>query len=159
MRELDKFEKNMVEKISKHGWFAVSVAPAVGSDDPEEWFTYTVGLPHTLGWPKLICFGLDSDTVYALLSDAIDKCKRKNQTPVEGMILTDVIEGWPTKLIGGDRIPDGYFGSARWFARYVGTKDPPERLQLLWPDKEGVFPDEPGCAKDVLLDQTPVETA
>jgi Domain of unknown function (DUF4262) len=157
--ELDKLEKNMVEKIKEHGWFAMSVAPAVDSDDPEEWFTYTIGLPHTFGWPELICFGLNKETAYALLSDAIDECKSKGQIPVEGMILTDVIEGWPAKLIGGGRIPDNYFGSARWFARYIGTEDPPERLQLLWPDKQGVFPDEPGCVEGVVLDQTPVETS
>jgi len=159
VRNLSKLEKNMVEKIEKYGWFAISVAPKVDSDEPKEWFTYTIGLPHTFGWPELICFGLDKDIAYDMLSDAIDECKTKEQTPVEGMIFTEVIEGWPAKLISGGQIPDNYFGSARWFARYIGTKDPPERLQLLWPDKQGVFPDEPGCGEGVILDQTPVETA
>lgn len=158
MIKLDKSDKNMIEKIEAHGWFAISVAPAIDSDDPEVWFTYTIGLPHTFGWPELICFGLDSEFAHGLLSDAIDECKSKNNIPSAGMILTEVIEGFPAKLVDGSSIPDNYFGYARWFARYIGTKDPPDRLQLLWPDKRGVFPDESGCAEGVILAQTPVET-
>ena len=154
---LNEFERNMVEQIESRGWFALSVAPATESDDPEERFTYTVGLPYKLGWPEIVCFGLSKDTAYGLLNDAIAECKNTGQVPRDGVMLTEVIEGWPAKLIDGGGIPDSYLSSATWFARYIGTKAPPDRLQLLWPDKAGLFPDEVGCVEDVRLAQTPVE--
>ena len=157
MRGVDKIEQNIVDNVAKHGWFALSVAPLVDGDDPDEWFTYTIGLPHTFGWPEIICFGLNSDTAYGLLSDAIEECKGKGLVPEAGMMLTDVIKGWPAKLVDGAYIADRYFGSATWYARYSGTKAPPKRLQLLWPDNAGAFPDEDGCVDDVRLGQTPVE--
>ena len=157
MRGITKREKNMVEKIERYGWFALGVAPAIDSDDPEEWFTYTIGLPHTFGWPEFICFGLGSDISHALLTAAIDECTSKGLAPTADMILMDVIDGWPAKLIDGSHIPNSYVESASWFARHIGAKTPPDLLQLLWPDADGVFPDEVGCAERVRLVQTPVE--
>lgn len=158
MTELNEFETNLIEKIEEYGWFALSVAPSADSDDPQEWWTYTIGLPHSRGWPEFVCFGLDSNIAHSLLKNAIDECLNKEQVPSAGMILTEVFESVSAKLVDGSYIPDEYFGTARWFARHVGTKDPPERLQLLWPDKYGVFPDEIGCVAAVVADQTPRET-
>jgi hypothetical protein len=50
-----------------------------------------------------------------------------------------------------------YLNSARWFAEYTGTNGVVSRLQMLWPDKRGVFPDEPNCEQDVRDAQTPLE--
>jgi hypothetical protein len=155
---MDKLDQEIVDRIEEYGWFAMSVAPAADSDDPEEWFTYTIGLPKTFGWPEFICFGLDKDTSYDLLGDAIEECRAKGHSPTDGLELTEVINGFPARLIDGSSIPNSYFGYASWYARETGTQSPPERLQLIWPDKQGLFPNEPGCAPEVVQMQTPVDT-
>ena len=155
---MDKLGQEIVDRIEEYGWYAMSVAPAADSDDPEEWFTYTIGLPRTLGWPEFVCFGLDSKIAYGLLDDAIAECRAKGHLPSDGLELTDVHNGFPARLIDGSGIPDSYFGFATWYAREMGTQAPPQRLQLMWPDKHGRFPDDPDCSPEVVRMQTPVET-
>ena len=155
---MDKLDQEIIDRVEEFGWYAMSVAPAVDSDDPEEWFTYTIGLPKTFGWPELVCFGLDNEVSYGLFSDAIAECQAKGLTPADGLELTEVINGFPARLIDGSSIPDSYFGYASWYARLKGTRSPPERLQLWWPDKQGLFPDDADCSPEVVRMQTPLET-
>jgi Domain of unknown function (DUF4262) len=58
---LNEIEQRIVDCVEEYGWYALSIAPRADSDDPEEWFTYTIGLPKSHGWPELICFGLASE--------------------------------------------------------------------------------------------------
>jgi hypothetical protein len=157
VRELDAFEQQIVEAVEKYGWFALSVAPRTDSDGPEEWFTYTIGLPKSRRWPELICFGLGAETARDILADAIAECDAKKITPAAGLILTDTLNGFDALLTDGSQIPDDYFGTATWFARYASTKAPPDRLQLMWPDKAGRFPTDPDCNQAVRESQIPLE--
>jgi hypothetical protein len=156
---LSKFEQKIVDCVERHGWFGLSVSPRADSDDPDERFTYTIGLPKSHGWPEIICFGLAGDAAHDLLSDAIAECEAKAASPGPGMELTKVINGYSALLADASTVADHYFGSAIWYARQVGTQAPPARLQLLWPDKAGKFPNDPACSEDVRRMQTPVEVA
>jgi hypothetical protein len=154
---LSRIEQRIVDCVDKYGWFGLSVSPAADSDDPDEWFTYTIGLPKTHGWPEIICFGLGGDVAHRLLTDAIAECEAKAVAPHTGLELTEVVNGYNALLIDGSTIPDRYFGSAIWYARRAGTEVPPARLQLLWPDEAGRFPDDPDCTPEVREMQAPVE--
>jgi len=154
---LSEFEQKIVDCVEKYGWFGLSVSPRADSDDPEEWFTYTIGLPKTHGWPEIICFGLGGDTAHGLLSDAIAECEQKAISPSAGLELSEVINGYKAVIGDASAIPDHYFGSATWYARQAGTQAPPARVQLFWPDKAGRFPADPACSPDVRRMQTPVE--
>jgi hypothetical protein len=156
---LSKSEQNIVEGVEEYGWFALSVAPRGDSDDPEEWFTYTIGLPNTHGWPEIICFGLASDTAHGLLTDAIAECEQKEMAPSIGLELAEVAKGYKVLIGDASAIHDHYFGSAIWYARWAGTQAPPPRVQLLWPDKAGRFPADPACSPEVRRMQTPLEVA
>lgn len=157
MRPLDDFEQRIVDDVDNYGWFGLSVAPRTDSDEPEEWFTYTIGLPKSHGWPEIIVFGLSKETSHSLLTDAIAECEARTEIPRAGLELREVIKGFPAKLVDGSRIADHYFGFASWYARYVGTASPPERVQLFWPDKNGIFPDDPSCNEEVRHSETPLE--
>src|SRR3954470_5936666 len=88
---LNRIEQRIVDCVEEYGWFAMSVSPAADSDDPEEWFTYTIGLPKSHGWPEIICFGLGGDVAHGLLSDAIAECETRGIDPHAGLVLTDVV--------------------------------------------------------------------
>jgi hypothetical protein len=155
---LDKVEQRIVDHVRDVGWSVMKVAPRVGSDDPQEWFAYTIGLPKTFGWPEIICFGLDVGVMHQLLNNAVGECRDKGLTPAPGLSLVEVMNDFPVRLIDGAFIADDYFGFARWFASYANTKNPPDRLQLIWPDKNGIFPDEVGCVEEIRQSQIPIET-
>lgn len=154
---MTEFEQKIVDCVDKYGWFGLSVSPRADSDDPEEWFTYTIGLPKSHNWPEIICFGLGGDIAHGVLSDAIAECETKNLEPRSGLRLTDTLNGFDAKLVDASAIPDHYFGTAIWYARLKGTEAPPSRLQLLWPDKAGKFPDDADCSPEVRHMQTPIE--
>ena len=157
MRELDSFERRIVAAVEEDGVFFLSVAPRAESDDPQEWFTYSIGLPKSRGWPELICFGLSAQAGCGVLEDVIAECDAKSITPTAGMILAHTLNGFDALLVDGSQIADHYLGSANWFGRYAGLKSPPDRLQLPWPDKAGRFPTDPSCDPDMRLCQTPLE--
>jgi hypothetical protein len=156
---LSELDQKIVDNVEKHGWFGLSVSPAAESDHPPEWFTYTIGLQKNHGWPEIIVFGLDGTVAHGVLSTAIAECEAKAVRPTAGMDLTDTLEGSTARLVENPAIPFNYLGFANWYAAYAGMPDPPERLQLLWPDKNGFFPDDERCQAKVRQLQSPAETA
>ena len=107
----------------------------------------------------MICFGLDGSTAHGVLADAITECEAKGVRPTAGMELTETLANGSAKLVENPDIPFNYLGSANWFAAYSGMSDPPERLQLIWPDKNGYLPDDERCNPEVRRMQTPIEVA
>ena len=152
---IDPAEQNIIRHIKQYGWSVMKVSPGVDTDDPEEWFAYTIGLPNSFGWPELICFGLPTDVMGAMLNNAVAELRDRRLTPKPGLQLKEVAEGLPMRLEANPHIPRNYFGYANWFAGYSG-KPQPDWLQLLWPDKQGRFPGEPGCVPEVVRIQAPV---
>ena len=149
---LNSVQQQIVQGVEANGWFAVNFVPGPG--DPEERFTYTVGLTKTAGWPEIICFGLDTDRRVGMLRDTIAECWERRIRPADGVGLTKVIQG----IAGLRRIgnwPQPYFAMADWYADHSGTPKLAERIQLLWPDRKGRFPDDPECDPAVRELQTP----
>jgi hypothetical protein len=155
---VDSFEQRIIDVVASHGWFGLSVAPREDSDDPQEWWTYTVGLAVSHSWPELVVFGQDANRAHGILDAAIKECEAAGVIPHPGMRLRNTLNGYDAVLVEGSGIPAEYLNSANWFARHNGLYDP-QRLQLLWPDRQGHFPFEPDCDADVRSLQTPVESA
>ncbi len=154
---MDQDEQDVVEKVQKFGWTVFQISPSVGSDDPDEWFAYTVGLRKTYGWPELICFGLAQDVMHSMLNCAVEECQEQSATPFAGMLLKDVLNNAVAKLAiiaPLDWIPRVAW--ARWLSdHYELPRGEFDCLQLLWPDKAGRFPDEPDCDDAIKKLQTP----
>lgn len=145
-------QQQIIDGIEQNGWFAVNYIP--GPDDPQERFTYTVGLTKTATWPEIICFGLDSERCVGMLRDTIRECWERRIRPADGVGLTKVIQGL-AGLSRVDGLPLPYFAMADWYADHSGTPNSAERLQLVWPDAYGRFPDDPNCDPHVRELQTP----
>jgi hypothetical protein len=152
-RIVNEIEQQIVDGVAANGWYAVTYVPGPG--DPEDWFTYTVGLTKTAGWPEIICFGLDQERTVGMLHDAILECWERSAQPYDGMILTKVVQGRSARLRSRDGLPAPYFAMADWYSAHSGTPAVPERMQLMWPDPEGRFPDDPDCDPRVRDLQTP----
>ena len=119
-----------------------------GLDPP---FAYTVGLQETFDWPELLCYGLPLDTMAALLNGAVDELRSREAAPTNGLALHDVVEGFQCGLAPvAPRHHKEHLGFAIWFARYK-ERDPDSLIcmQLLWPDRNGKLPGDPGCSPDV----------
>ena len=153
------FENRLCDTVDNIGWAVLSVAPRTDSDDPDEWFSYSIGLTNTFGWPELICFGLPTETRRHMINDAVEECRRKELTPEAGLRLSEALKGYDILLTDGSAIPDSYFGSAEWFAKQAGIDVPISRLQLLWPDANGYFPGDNRCLEAIVREQTPLENS
>jgi len=149
---LSDTELMIADGVQKNGWFLVNYAPTSGSNDPDEIFSYTVGLNKTAGWAEIIVFGLDADRTFGLLADLIEACWQKKQPPVPGMTASGIVQDLPVKLVEFDHTEPRYFHYADWYARHTASRKP-LRLQLIWPDRNGVLPDDPACDPDVRAKQ------
>jgi Domain of unknown function (DUF4262) len=143
-------EQKLVDDVAKFGWHVMKVSSAI--DEPEKLpFAYTVGLQTTFGWPELLCYGLETDILARLLNKAVDELRSGAGRPTAGLVLREVAEGFECRLgpVAKCHFAE-HLGWAIWFSRY--TRQNPSNLQclqLLWPDREGRFPDEPDCAEGV----------
>lgn len=133
-----------------YGDCAVSGCCAPSAAHP---WTYTVGLTE-LDHPELVLFGLHPHNAHHAFT-ALHEAIEDGELPPRDVPF--VIDGVRVKLVAvpQDWIETDTARMAMWFSCYDDGSDRsrPEVLQLLWPDPEGVLPDEPGCAPDVILAQ------
>lgn len=147
---LNAGEQKLVDDVAQYGWHVMKVSSR--ADEPyEPPFAYTIGLDATFGWPELICYGLDIDVMAKLLNNAVDELKGGSRPPAEGMILTGVVTDFECRLVPvAQRHHKDHLGFAIWYARYRGLQASSVRcLQLVWPDREGLYPFESGCSQGV----------
>jgi hypothetical protein len=133
---LDADEKKFVAAIREHGWFRTQVS----ADDEGPGFSYTTGLCINAGHPELILFGLKGDIARDVLWDLFREAQAGFRLP--SSTRTDRAFGnLPAYAfpVAKRHYPE-YLGWSRWF--YGG--DDFGCLQLVWPDRAGLFPWEAG---------------
>ena len=129
-------QQKIQEKIDQFGCYIIQVKP----DDYLPGFAYTIGLYQKFNHPEIICFGLSLDLLGAILNDACDRIKNGQSFQVS-IPYDDFIEDFPMQLLQVDPsfYPD-YLGIAN---NFYGHRHYPA-LQLVWPDKQRLFPWEEG---------------
>jgi hypothetical protein len=107
----------------------------------------------TLGHPEIVIFGLDHK-LSATIINIIGKEIRSGRPFREAGLYEGLIEGFACKIrpVSKSSHKD-YLGYAMWYRRHIGQAGTLEAVQLLWPDKAGLFPDEPGCDAGILRHQ------
>jgi len=142
---LDAAEKNVVDQVRTHGWFATYVATdEVGPD-----FSYTTGFWLKFQVPELIVFSLPQEVAHQIcwnFYNALEAGERFSKgAPIEGVInnytvyLIDVLK---------EHYPE-FLGWNRWF--YGG--DTFEVQQLIWPNAAHSFPWSPEADADLKSSQ------
>lgn len=143
--KFDEHERKFVANIREHGWSGTSV-PA---EDGYLGFSYTTGFWKTLEFPELIVFSLRSDVAHQIFWSVFRALEDGRELPVCEPI-EDILEGKNVVLAPVDRQHYREFlGWLRWF--YGGDEFP--CVQLVWPDRNNLFPWQPGCETSVVRDQ------
>nr|WP_321359213.1 DUF4262 domain-containing protein [uncultured Hyphomonas sp.] len=137
---LDEHERSFVELLKKHGWFRTSVL----EDEEGPGFSYTTGFWISTGRPELVMFGMMVETVHEVFWSLFRDAQSGLNLAV-GKRTDAVFANLPAYafLIAKQHYPQ-FLGWNRWF--YLGDDVP--CLQIVWPDREGVFPWEPGFSDE-----------
>lgn len=123
------------------GWHVVRVFSREPEGGPE--WAFSVGMFHSFMHPEVIIFGLPLDRCMAIVNE-IGRAVQSGSSFASGKDYAEILEH-PYKCAFRDvrRIfYRDYVGYALWFYE----KDPFPLLQCFWPDKEGKFPWDAGCA-------------
>jgi hypothetical protein len=114
----------------------------------EHTFCYTLGLQHH-DLPELIMFGLPFKVMQQCLQTAYNLLVVEGRPVAVGVPVEDIAT-LPVVLIPvTDDMVREYFGIARRFFR----RDTFPALQVVWPDRNGAFPWQPGFEKKFLASQ------
>lgn len=125
-------EKGIISDVEKHG-FSIAL---FNGDGYSPSFGYTIGLFKTYGYPELICFGLSHDLMHSIFWTGKELFDKQRE-PDLAIGHSDFLEGYEVRFLSVDKARYGdYFGYGHWF--YSGWDFP--ALQIVWPDKEGLFP-------------------
>ena len=129
-------EARILRDVAEHG-FHVAL---FNGDGYSPGFAYTIGLFKTYGYPELICFGLGLELLHSVLWSGKELLDQQNP-PNLATGHPDFLEGFDVCLLKVDSAcyPD-YFGYAGWF--YDNWDFP--ALQIVWPDKQALFPWQDG---------------
>ncbi len=99
-------------------------------------FAYSIGLFKNFNQPEVICFGLHTNVMGAILNHARDLIKR-GEILRPGKLYSGFLEGYDVQFLEVNKeFYPNYVGYACWF--YGLTFDFP-MLQLVWPDKQHKF--------------------
>jgi hypothetical protein len=133
--QLDKHEQNFVAQIREHGFFGTHVM----ADAEGPGFAYTTGFWLKFSFPEVIVFSLGRDDAHDTFWHMYHELEAGRRFPV-GEPTGDVFENCAAMLLPVS--PQQYrdhLGWSRWFYR----GDDFQCLQLVFPDRGGLFPWSP----------------
>lgn len=132
---MDAYDLDALAKIDRLGWIVQGVFP-----DPEEGlttFSYTSGLSMFDDHPELVVTGIHPQTSCTLLN-SLGELVREGRRLVAGDQVEQILANYPVRLVEADPEREDYpMSMARRFYPECTA------LQMLWPDKQGAFPDSP----------------
>lgn len=152
--ELPDFHIPHAEKIDwmieTNGWALEPVAPRADTDPPVPAYAYTIGVPALIGFPEIVVFGLTPVAANGLIGMVIDALRGGTEIPI-GVELVGLLDNELRCLFAPvDLATAGaLFETAR--AWYRG--EPFQLVQLVYPDRNGFMPYEPGFEQRMRLAQ------
>jgi len=128
------FHKKLFSNVEEYGWHLVGIYAE--EDYPE--FVFSVGLYYHYTHPEVLVMGLPSNTAAGLIN-AVGEMVRNGVVIEKGRPYTGVADDCPVAFVPIDkRHYHQHLGIAVWF--YSSLPDDFPALQLVWPDKAGLFP-------------------
>ncbi len=133
---LDEAERQFVASVREHGWFGTHVF----ADDDNPGFSFTTGRWLHTGQPELILFAFRNDIAQDVFWELYRNAVSGTPLPV-GEPSDQAFANLPSYAFPvAKRFYPEYLGWSRWF---YGNDDFPCQ-QIVWPDRDGVFPWQDG---------------
>ena len=151
-RPLNDFEQKILDNIETHGWHATAVS---GSKGETKSFAYSVGFSKTLGAPECIVFGLPWDLMHHMLWEVYRQVEA-GAAITQGARWQGLLEGFEcvSMRATNKELFSKYAISAGWYGRNISGLGEPDVYQIVWPGaRDGLFPWDQGCSKDVISAQ------
>jgi hypothetical protein len=121
-----------ITTVRKHGWGVVGILQP--EDEPTWAFSY--GFWHSFRQPEVAMGGMDRDDMMLWINEVGAILERGGELRAETE-LTGIIDGYPVLLRAADPSwNDGLFGTAIGFYQ----QQEPRFLQVVWPDRHGLWP-------------------
>lgn len=144
---------SILDNIATIGWSFLHIQ----ADNEGPSFSYSLGFYANYGQPEIILLGLPQETAHQLLNIVAIRFAGAKQPYETYKAYDDIADGMRIAFIpvARNHYPP-YLGYAGWFYGSVKTEFP--ALQMVWPDREGRLPWEPGydgafAAMQPLLDK------
>ncbi len=142
---LDEAEKSFVAEIKEHGWFRTSVF----GDDDGPGFSFTTGFWVNGRQPEVIIFSTKIEIAHDVFWDLFRDAKAGRALPIAKR-TEGVFGNLPAYAFRvAKRHYADFLGWSRWF--YGGNEF--SCLQIVWPDRAGVFPWEADFDPEFVSDQ------
>jgi hypothetical protein len=152
--ELPDFHIPHAEKIEwmieTKGYAVEPVGADAESTPPRPGYTYTIGFQTAFAFPEVVLFGLTPVAASGLLDLVADMLRGGTDIPC-GVALTGLFDNdlrcvfAPVDLGEWSAL---FTTAAAWY-----RGEPFEVVQLLWPDRNGFLPTEPGFDRRVVAAQ------
>ncbi len=140
IESLDQNERVFVSNVREHGWFRTSVF----EDEVGPGFSYSTGFWISSHQPELIMFSMKPEIVHEVFWSLFGAGDAIRTLPV-GTRTDTIFANLPAYAFPvAEKFYSDYLGWSRWF--YGGNNFP--CLQIVWPDRGGVFPWEVGFDTD-----------
>lgn len=143
MSELSEFEQKMLATIKEHGCQILRIFDPDGQGLD---FSYSIGFEATLGQPEMLISGLPPETTKDLINDTFVLCRDEGFQLVDFARTDSLIKGLDCvfRSVRADCLVPDYFGSAIWYSATQLNRPFARAVQLVWPDREGLFPWDQG---------------
>lgn len=152
---LTEYEIALLRNVENHGCQVTHVFDPAGEDES---FSYSAGLPVSVGQPDVIVFGLPKDLMHSMINEVASQY-RKGLILSDGQIIEGLIEGYPcvARQVLGENIVADYFNSAMWVHQRELGRPMEAAFQIVWPGVEQrLFPWDEGCDEALIAAQLPL---
>ena len=157
--ELPDFHIPHAEKIEwmieTNGWALEPVAPDASTDPPTPAYAYTIGVPAAVGFPEVAVFGLTPVAANGLIGLVVDACRGGTEIPLDAELvgLLDNELRCRFARIDVDEWAPLFTTATSWY-----RGQPFDVVQLVYPDRNGFLPYEPGYDQRMRLAQPVIGT-
>ena len=154
MTDLPDFHIPHAEKIEwmveENGWAIEPVAAQPDTHPPVAGYVYTIGFPQAFDFPEIVLFGLQPAAARGLFDLVADLLRGGTEIPM-GVELTGLFDNDLRCVFAPVDLVEWGVLFATGVAWHRGASF--ELAQLLWPDRNGFLPTEPGFDRRLTLAQ------
>jgi hypothetical protein len=135
----DEPERIVLANVNEFGWHCVNVV----EDDNHPPWSYSIGLYETWNHPELMVIGRSRATSYEMLNTLATQIENGDPPNLRNLDPYPIL-GIPCRFVEvNPRYYSDYVGFALWF--YRKRRFP--MYQIIWPNRDGIYPWEEQASK------------